>query len=101
MQHPSIPYAHVYTLNVVVPLHNHHNLGNLDNLYVQLNPVGPTSHGNPPITESILQSLEKFFFIFYIGNGKNPPITDKNCWSLEIRYRLYLQAVLTAGVNCT
>ena len=46
---------------------------------------GPTSNGNPPITEDILWSLEKFFFNFYIGNNINPPITDKNGWSLEIR----------------
>jgi len=42
---------------------------------------GPASNGNPPITEAILQSLEK---IFFIGNNRNPPKTDRNGWSLEI-----------------
>ena len=46
---------------------------------------GPASNGNPPITEAILRSLEKFFFIFYIGNNRNPHITGKDAWSLEIR----------------
>ena len=45
----------------------------------------PASSGNPPITETILKSFKKFFFNFYIGNNRNPPITDKNGWSLEIR----------------
>ena len=40
---------------------------------------GPASNGNLPITEA------NFFFIFYIGNKRNPPITDGNGWSLEIR----------------
>ena len=43
----------------------------------------PASNGNPPLTEAILESFE-FLFIFYIGNNRNPPITDKNGWSLEI-----------------
>ena len=30
--------------------------------------------------------FKSFLFIFYIGNNKNPPVTDKICWSLEIRY---------------
>ena len=46
---------------------------------------GFASNGNLLITEEILWSLEKFFFNFYIGNNRNPPITDKNGWSLEIR----------------
>jgi len=46
---------------------------------------GPAHKGNPPITEAILWSLEKYFFILYIGNNRNPPITDENGWSLEIR----------------
>ena len=45
----------------------------------------PQSNGNPPSTEAILKSLEKFFFIFYIGSNRNLPVTDKNGWSLEIR----------------
>ena len=44
---------------------------------------GPAGNGNPPITEAIFQSHEKFFFIFYICNNRNPPITS--VWSLEIR----------------
>ena len=48
---------------------------------VQLNPVIT----DPPITEVILKSLERIFFIFYIGNNRNPPITDKNSWCFEIR----------------
>ena len=36
------------------------------------------------ITEAIYTSLEKFFFIFYIGNNGNPLLTDKIGWSLEI-----------------
>ena len=31
-----------------------------------------------------VKSLEKFFFSFYIGFNRNPPITDKDGWSLEI-----------------
>ena len=46
---------------------------------------GPARNGNLPITEDILWFLEKLFFNFYIGNNRNPPITDKNGWSLEIR----------------
>ena len=45
----------------------------------------PVSNGKPPITETILKSLEKFFFILFIFNNGNPPKTDKNSWSLEIR----------------
>ena len=41
----------------------------------------PASNGNLPITEVILQSLKRIFIIFYIGNDRNPPITDKNSWS--------------------
>ena len=47
---------------------------------------GPVSNGNPHIMEVNLSSLEKYFFILYIGNNRNPPITDKNGWSLEIRW---------------
>ena len=39
---------------------------------------GSASSVNPPIMEAILKSLEKLFFIFYISNNRNPPITDKN-----------------------
>ena len=46
---------------------------------------GPASNGNPPITEVIFKSLEKFFFISYIGNKRNPPIIYTNGWSLEFR----------------
>ena len=46
---------------------------------------GPASNGNPPIMEVVLKSIEKIFFILYIGDNRNPPITNKNCWSLEIR----------------
>ena len=45
---------------------------------------GPASNVNPPIKD-ILWSLEKFFLNFYIGIDRNPPITDENGWSLEIR----------------
>ena len=45
----------------------------------------PASNGNPPVTERIYMSLEKFFFILYIGNKRNPPLTDKDGWFLEIR----------------
>ena len=41
--------------------------------------------------------MNKFSFISYIGNNRIPPITDKNCWSLEIRYsgvQLYDRTVL-------
>jgi len=45
---------------------------------------GPASKVNPPLTtEAILKSLE-VFLDFYIGDDKNPPITDKNGWNLEI-----------------
>ena len=37
---------------------------------------GPISSGNPPITEVILMSLEKFLFIICIGKKRNPPRTD-------------------------
>ena len=47
---------------------------------------GSASNGNPSIMEAILRSLEKHFSILYIGNNRNPPITDKNGWSLEIRW---------------
>ena len=47
---------------------------------------GPASNGNPPIMEPILRSLEKYFIILYIGNNRNPPIPDKNGWSLEFRW---------------
>ena len=40
---------------------------------------------DPPITDTILQSLENYFFNFHIGNNKNPPITDENSRSLKIR----------------
>ena len=33
----------------------------------------------------LIRLLEKIFFILYIGNNRNPPITDENVWSLEIR----------------
>ena len=36
-----------------------------------------------PITEAILEIV---FFIFNIGNKRNPPLTDENSWSIEIRY---------------
>ena len=39
---------------------------------------GPASNGNSLITEDIFKYLGGFLFIFYIGNNKNPPITDKN-----------------------
>ena len=40
--------------------------------------IGLASNGNPPITETILQSLEWFFFYSYSGNNRNPSITDRN-----------------------
>ena len=43
---------------------------------VEFRSNGPASNRNPPITETILMSLEKFSFIFYIGNNRNPLITD-------------------------
>ena len=46
---------------------------------------GPACNENPPVTEAILKSLEKFCFTFYIGNNRNLSITDQNGWSLEIR----------------
>ena len=45
----------------------------------------PASTGHPPITDAIIKSRETFFLISYIGNNRNPPITDKNGWSFEIR----------------
>ena len=57
-------------------------LRNIDTVESRSN--GPANNRNPPVTEIILQSLEKFFFNFYMGNNRNPPITDKNGWSLEI-----------------
>ena len=55
------------------------------NTTVESHYSGPASNGNPLITEAILEFLKTLFFIFYIGNNRNPPITDKNGWSLEIR----------------
>ena len=57
--------------------------------YQQLDTVeshynGPASNGNPLITLVILKSLWKLFFTFYIGNNRNPSITDKNVWLVEI-----------------
>jgi len=46
---------------------------------------GTAMNGNMSITKSIFKSLEKFSFIFYIGNNRNMPLTHKNYWSLEIR----------------
>ena len=46
---------------------------------------GPTSNGDSPITEDILWYYKNFFKRFFIGNNRNPPITDENNWSLEIR----------------
>ena len=43
------------------------------------------------LTEAILMSLEKIFFIFYIGNNKNPPITEMVGPLKSVR----------AGVDCT
>ena len=45
----------------------------------------PASNGNPPFTESILKSFENSFFYFYVSNKRNPSITNKSVWSLEIR----------------
>ena len=45
---------------------------------------GPANNGNPLIIETILQTLGKFFSIFYIGNNRNLPVEDDNGWSLEI-----------------
>ena len=45
---------------------------------------GPANNGNPLITENILQTLGKFFSIFYIGNNRNLPVEDDNGWSLQI-----------------
>ena len=45
----------------------------------------PPSKVNPPLAEAIPKSLEQFFFIFYINNNRNPPITEKNNWFVEIR----------------
>ena len=33
-----------------------------------------------------LGSSMSFFLISFIGNNKNPPITDEICWSLDFRY---------------
>ena len=33
-----------------------------------------------------LGPFKSFFFIFYIGNNENPPITEEICWSLDVRY---------------
>ena len=30
--------------------------------------------------------FKPFLLIFYIGNNKNPSITDEICWSLDFRY---------------
>ena len=30
--------------------------------------------------------FKSFLFTTYISNNENPPITDKICWSLDIRY---------------
>ena len=46
---------------------------------------GPSSNGKPFITKAIFRSLEKYFFILYIGNNRNPPITDLSGWSPEMR----------------
>jgi len=57
-----------------------------NNLYtVESRYNGSASNGNPPITEAILQSIEKIFFFLCIGNNRNPPITEENGKSLEIR----------------
>ena len=58
--------------------------------FVQSNTVesrynGLASNGNPPIVDDFLKSLEKFVFILYTSNNRNPPITNDNGWSLEIR----------------
>ena len=45
---------------------------------VELRYNGAASNGNPPITETILQTLGQFFSIFYVGNNKNPPVEDDN-----------------------
>ena len=44
---------------------------------------GPAGDGNP-LMEVFLRSLDKYFFILYISNNRNPLITDKNVWSLII-----------------
>ena len=38
---------------------------------------GSASNVNLPIRKAFFRSLEKNFFILYIGNNRNPPITDK------------------------
>ena len=53
---------------------------------IQLNP----DTTDPPATEihichKLFLGPLKSFFIYYIDNNKNLPITDKNGWSLEIR----------------
>ena len=55
---------------------------------------GPAGDGNPPITEAILKFLEKFVFNFYIGNYKNPLLTDTNGRSLS-RYTLFSRVQAT------
>ena len=53
---------------------------------------GPVSNRNLPMTEAVTKSLKKFFFILYIGNHRNPPITEK--WLVPFK-------TIRAGVNCT
>ena len=55
---------------------------------IQLNPASP----DPRVTEirqyQVLSfcSYKSFLFISYTGNNENLRITDKICWSLDIRY---------------
>ena len=62
-----------------VPEVNSHLRRSLESINtVESHSNGLASNENPPLAETIVRFLEKFFFIFYIGNNRNPHITDKN-----------------------